>query len=342
MKKILLALAMVLFYCVPTYAGSGELYLYIWSEYIPDEVVENFTKETGIKVHMSNYDSNEAMYTKVKLAGEGYDLVVPSSDYVSLMRRQNLLLPLDKSKLSNFSYLAPKFTNQSFDPENIYSIPYMWGSTSIVVNTALLGNDTVNSIADLWKPELKGKLLLPNEPREVFALALKLLGYPLNETDPAHIEEAYQKLKSLIPSVRVFDSDSPKQALLAGEVAVGVVFNGEAFIANQENPDIKYVYPPEGYNLWVDSLCIPKGAKNIEEAHAFLNYLLRPDVATIISTEMGYSTPNDAAMKLIPKKVRNNHIVYPSNEVIERGEFQDYLGESMKLYDEYWVKLKTD
>ena len=342
MKKILLALAMVLFYCVPAYAGSGELYLYIWSEYIPDEVVENFTKETGIKVHMSNYDSNEAMYTKVKLAGEGYDLIVPSSDYVSLMRRQGLLLPLDKSQLSNFAYLAPKFTNQSFDPENTYSIPYMWGSTSIAVNTALLGNDTVNSIEDLWKPELKGKLLLPNEPREVFALALKLLGYPLNETDPAHIEEAYQKLKTLIPSVRVFDSDSPKQALLAGEVAVGVVFNGEAFIANQENPDIKYVYPPEGYNLWVDSLCIPKGAKNIKEAHAFLNYLLRPDVATIISTEMGYSTPNDAAMKIIPKEVRNNPIVYPSAEIIERGEFQDYLGESMKLYDEYWVKLKTD
>ncbi|WP_419778295.1 extracellular solute-binding protein [Maridesulfovibrio sp.] len=342
MKKTLLALAIVLFCCTQAFAGSGELYLYIWSEYIPDEVVENFTKETGIKVHISNYDSNEAMYTKVKLAGQGYDLIVPSSDYVSLMRRQGLLLPLDKSKLSNFEYLAPKFTNQSFDPENIYSIPYMWGSTSIAVNSAMLDENTVTSIADLWKPELKGKLLLPNEPREVFALALKLLGYPLNETDPAHIEEAHQKLKSLIPSVRVFDSDSPKQALLAGEVAVGVVFNGEAFIANQENPDIKYIYPPEGYNLWVDSLCIPKGAKNIEEAHAFLDYLLRPDVATIISTEMGYSTPNAAAMKLIPEEVRNNPIVYPSKEIIERGEFQDYLGESMKLYDEYWVKLKTD
>ncbi len=342
MKKTLLALAIILLYSVPSFAAGGELYLYIWSEYIPDEVVDNFSKETGIKVHLSNYDSNEAMYTKVKLAGQGYDLIVPSSDYVSLMRRQGLLVALDKNKLSNFSNLAPKFINQSFDPDNLYSIPYMWGSTSIAVNTAALGNDAVNSIADLWKPELNGKLLLPNEPREVFALALKLLGYPLNETNPAHIEEAYQKLKTLVPSVRVFDSDSPKQALLAGEVAVGVVFNGEAFIANQENPDIKYVYPPEGYNLWVDSLCIPKGAKNIDEAHAFLNYLMRPDVAAAISTEMGYSTPNAKAMELIPENVRKNNIVYPSEDTIARGEFQDYLGDSMKLYDEYWVKLKTN
>lgn len=342
MKKTLLAFAMVLFCSMPAFAGNGELFLYIWSEYIPDEVVENFTKETGIKVHMSNYDSNEAMYTKVKLTGQGYDLIVPSSDYVSLMRRQGLLVPLDKNKLSNFANLAPRFTNKSFDPENMYSVPYMWGSTSIAVNTATLGNNKITSIADLWKPELKGRLLLPNEPREVFALALRVLGYSLNETDPAHIEEAYQQLKSLIPNVLVFDSDSPKQALLAGEVAAGVVFNGEAFIANQENPDIKYIYPVEGNNLWMDSLCIPKGAKNIDEAHAFLNYLLRPDVAAKISSEMGYSTPNAKAMDLIPENVRNNPIVYPSEEVIERGEFQDYLGESMKLYDEYWIKLKTN
>ncbi|WP_319763716.1 extracellular solute-binding protein [Maridesulfovibrio sp.] len=342
MKKTLLGLALILLYSVPAFAGSNELYLYIWSEYIPDEVVENFTKETGIKVHMSNYDSNEAMYAKIKLAGKGYDLIVPSSDYVSLMRRQGLLLPLDKSKLSNFSNLAPKFTNQAFDPDNKYSIPYMWGSTAIAVNTGMVGKDMVNSVTDLWKPELNGKLLLPNDTREAFAIALKLLGYSVNETDPARIEEAYQKLKLLIPSVRVFDSDSPKQALLAEEVAVGVVFNGEAFIANQENPDIKYIYPPEGYSLWIDSMCIPKGAKNIDEAHAFLNYLLRTDVSAKISAEMGYSTPNTKAVNLIPEEVRKNPIVYPPAEVVERGEFEDYLGESMKLYEDYWIKLKTD
>ena len=342
MKKLLIAFVAVLLCATAATAAGGELYLYIWSEYIPDEVVQNFTRETGIKVHLSTYDSNEAMYAKVKLAGGGYDIVVPSSDYVSLMRRQNMLLPLDKSKLSNFANLAPKFTDQAFDPGNAYSIPYMWGSTAIAVNTGLLGEGTVNSIADLWKPEMRGRLLLPNDPREAFTLGLKLLGYSLNETDPAHIEEAYLKLRELFPGVLVFDSDSPKQALLSGEVSVGVVYSGEGYVANGENPEIAYIYPSEGFSLWIDSLCIPKGAKNVAEAHAFLDYLMRPDVAAAISEEMGYSSPNAKALDILPEEVRNNPIVYPSEDVLARGEFQDYLGEAMKLYDEYWVKLKTD
>lgn len=341
MKKMLFAFVLVLLCSAPSLAESGELYLYIWSEYIPEEVVENFTSETGIKVHLSTYDSNETMYAKIKLAGQGYDIIVPSSDYVGLMRRQDMLLPLDKSKLPNFANLSAKFGNQAFDPDNTYSVPYMWGSTAIAVNTGAFGGDRITSIADLWKPEMNGKLLLPNDPREAFSLALKLLGYSLNETDQAHLEEAYQKLKELVPMVRVFDSDSPKQALLSGEVQVGVVWNGEAYVANQENPEISYVYPREGFSLWMDSLCIPKGAKNVDEAHAFLNYLLRPDVAAVISTEMGYSTPNAKAMELIPEEVRNNPIVYPAEADAARGEFQDYLGEAMKLYDEYWVRLKT-
>lgn len=340
MKKLLLAIVLTLAFAVPALAGSGELYLYIWSEYIPDEVIENFTKETGIKVHISNYDSNEAMYAKIKLAGDGYDLIVPSSDYVGLMRRQDMLLPLDKSRLTNFANLSDKFTDQPFDPDNTFSVPYMWGSTAIAVNTGLLGESAVTSYADLWKPEMKGRLLLPNDPREVFAIALKSLGYSLNETDPAHLEQAYQKLKKLMPYVRVFDSDSPKQALLSGEVSVGVVWNGEAYIANQENPEIKYVYPKEGFSMWMDSLCIPKGAKNLDEAHAFLNYLLRPDVAATISTEMGYSTPNAKAAEFLEPEVADNPIVYPDAATAAHGEFQDDIGDAMKLYEDYWVKLK--
>lgn len=341
MKRVLFALAFVLLCATSALARGGDLYLYIWSEYIPDEVVAEFSRETGIKVHLSTYDSNEAMYAKIKLAGAGYDIIVPSSDYVSLMRQQGLLQPLDKKQLPNFSNLGGRFINQSFDPDNVYSVPYMWGSTAISVNTDLLGTQSVKTIDDLWKPELKGRLLLPNEPREAFALALKSLGYSLNETDPAHLEEAYQKLRTLIPLVRVFDSDSPKQALLSGEVSVGVVYSGEGFIANSENPQIAYVYPPKGFNLWVDSLCIPKGAKNTEAAHAFLNYLLRPSVAASISAEMGYATPNMKALPLLPESVRANPIIYPADSDLERGEFQDYLGPAMKLYDAYWLKLKT-
>ncbi|BDQ37069.1 putrescine-binding periplasmic protein [Pseudodesulfovibrio nedwellii] len=342
MKKFLFALVFIVLCSAPSYAENEELFLYIWSEYLPDEIVENFTQETGIKVHISNYDSNEAMLTKIKLAGQGYDLIVPSSDYVGLMRRENLLLPLDKSKLSNFTNLSSAFVDQPFDPDNTFSVPYMWGSTSIIVNTGTLGSAAIESIADLWKPEMDGRLILPNDMRDVFSVALKLLGYSVNETDPAHLEEAYQKLKILFPRVRAFDSDSPKQALLSDEVSVGVVWNGEAYIANTENPNIQYIYPPEGFSLWMDSLCIPKGAKNLDEAHAFLNYLLRPDVAAALSTEMGYSTPNAKAMDLIPEEIRTNPIVYPTEAEIQHGEFQDYLGEALKMYNDYWVKLKTN
>lgn len=342
MKKLVFALSVALLLATASPAMAKDLYLYIWSEYIPDEVVQNFTNETGIKVHISTYDSNEAMYAKLKLAGEGYDLIVPSSDYVSLMRRQDMLTPLDKAKLPNLGNIASKFANQSFDPENQYSIPYMWGSTAIAVNTGLLGEGAVTSIADLWKPEMSGRLLLPNDQRECFALALKLLGYSVNETDPAHIKEAYEKLTTLIPGVRVFDSDSPKQALLSGEVSVGVVYSGEGFIANSENPEIKYVYPTEGYTLWIDSLCIPKGAKNVDEAHAFLNYLLRPEVSAVISIEMGYASPIAKVGEYLDEEVRNSDIVYPSEETLARGEFQDDLGEAVKIYEEYWVKLKTN
>jgi spermidine/putrescine transport system substrate-binding protein len=198
-------------------------------------VLADFTKETGIRVNIATYDSNEAMYAKVKLVGKGYDLVVPSSDYVGLMRRQGMFTPIDVKKISNFNLVAPQFTNQSFDPGNTYSVPYMWGSTALAINTSLLPRQMVQKAADLWKPELKGKLLLPNDPREVMGIGLKVLGYSINEKNPEHLRQAYEKLKTLMPSVRVFDSDSPKQALLSGEVTAGLVWNGEAYTANKEN-----------------------------------------------------------------------------------------------------------
>ena len=345
MMKNLHLLALAVLFCLglatPLAAADRALYVYIWSEYIPEQVVADFTRETGIKVNISTYDSNEAMYAKIKLVGKGYDLIVPSSYYVGLMRDQGLLLPLDKKQLPNLKNIGPKFTNQSFDPDNSYSLPYMWGSTSIAVNTDMLGKDTVRDLADLWKPELKGRLLLPNDSREVIGIGLKVLGYPINDRDPAHLEQAYLKLKELMPSVRTFDSDSPKQALLSGEVAAGVIWNGEAFIANGENPAIAYLYPKEGFSLWLDSFCIPKGAANIAEAHLFLDYILRPEVAAVISQEMGYSSPNAAALEHLPAEVRSNPIVYPTDADAARGEFLDNLDDATnQLVEQYWLKLK--
>ncbi len=342
-RHALMILPLLLAAVVPGHAADKVLNLYIWSEYLPEEVLAAFTKETGIKVNISTYDSNEAMYAKIKLVGKGYDLVVPSSDFVGLMRREGLLAPIDTKKIPNFKLIEPRFTNQSFDPGNQYSVPYMWGSTAIAVNTKLVPAETVRTMADLWRPELKGRLLLPNDAREVLGMGLKSLGYSINETNPEHLRQAYEKVQALIPGVRVFDSDSPKQALLSGEVAAGLVYSGEAYVANGENEAIRYVYPAEGFTLWLDSFCLPKGAKNIEAAHAFLDFILRPQVSAVISKEMGYSSPNGKVFDFLPAEMRANPIVNPPAQDVARGEFLDSLDDkTLKLYEGYWVKLKTD
>lgn len=346
MKRLALAVLCLLLAAptavVPALAASKELYVYNWSEYMPDSVLEDFTKETGIKVIMSTYDSNEALYAKVRMVGaKGYDIIVPSTDFVSRMRKEGLLQPIDKSKLSNFGNLDPKLLNQAFDPDNTYSVPYMWGSTAIAVNVKDPAAASVTSFADLWKPELKGKILLPNDMRGVLGMGLKRLGHSLNEPDPAKVGQACDLLMPLMASVRVFDSDSPKQALLNNEVTAAVLWNGEAFVASGENPDIRYVYPKEGFSLWVDNLCIPKNAANVGNAHIFIDYLLRPEVAAFICQEMGYSSPNLAAQATLPEDVRGNPIVYPSPEDMARGEFETDLGPEVKAYEECWMKLKT-
>jgi len=341
MKRLVFAF-LCLMLATQALAASKELYVYNWSEYMPDSVLEDFTKETGIKVIMSTYDSNEALYAKIRMVeAKGYDLIVPSTDFVARMRKEGLLLPLDKAKLTNLGNLDPKIMNQAFDPDNTYSLPYMWGSTAIAVNTKDEAAATVTSFADLWKPELKGKILLPNDMRGVLGMGLRRLGYSLNETDPVKVAEACELLMPLMASVRVFDSDSPKQALLNNEVQAAVLWNGEAFIASGENPDIRYIYPTEGYSLWVDNLCIPKNAANVDNAHLFIDYLLRPEVAAFICQEMGYSSPNLAAQALLPEDVRGNAIVYPSSEEMARGEFETDLGEAVKAYEECWMRLKT-
>jgi spermidine/putrescine transport system substrate-binding protein len=342
MKKILFSLLLLLFVAGNAWSAKKNLYVYCWSEYIPEAVIAQFTAETGIKVTLSTYDSNEAMYAKVKMTGQGYDLIVPSTDFVSRMGKEGLLLPLDKKRLTRLGNLSPKLMNQAFDPGNTYSVPYMWGSTAMAVNSADAVAAGVTSLADLWKPEIKGKLLLPNDMRSVIGLGLKRLGRSWNETDPAQIQKACELLQPLMANVRVFDSDSPKQALINNEVSAAILWNGEAYIASGENPKIRYIYPPEGFGLWLDSLCIPKGAKNLVEAHAFIDFLLQPKVAAAISEEMGYSSPNLKAMELLPAEVRANAIVYPDEATLARGEFEVDLGrETERIYEKCWTTLKT-
>lgn len=339
MKAFILAL---LTFSMSLIADENVLYVYNWSEYMPQKVIKQFEKESGIKVKYSTYDSNEAMYAKIKTDKKSsYDIIVPSTYFVSKMSKEGLLSPIDKNKLPNFKNLNPTLLYKPFDPQNDYSVPYLWGSTGISYNSALLGKGAVTSWADLWNPKYKKSVLLTDDLREVFGMTLKVLGYSANDTDPAHIEQAYKKLLSLKPNVKVFNSESPKQVYLSEEVKLGMNFNGENYMANQESPDLKYVYPKEGIMLWVDSLVIPKNAKHIDNAHKFINFLLKPEIGKIVSEEIGYASPNNASIKLLSKSVQSNRIIYPTAQDLKNSEFQTDIGPAVKVYEKYWERFKA-
>jgi spermidine/putrescine transport system substrate-binding protein len=340
MKRLLLVLLLL---ASPLCAAEDKVVnVYNWSDYLPEEVLQKFTRETGIKVNYSTYDSNEVLYAKLKtLRGNGYDLVVPSTYFVNRMRSEGMLLKLDKARLPNFRHLDEALLYKSYDPGNEYSVPYLWGTTGIAYNSKLIKPGAVSRYADLWDPRFKGKVLLLDDVREVFGMALKVLGYSINDTDEKHIREAYEKLKELMPNVKVFNAESPKVFFLEEEVAVGLVWNGEVYKANKDNLDIKYVYPAEGASLWMDSLVIPIGAKNVDNAYVLLDFLLRPEVARMISEGIGYATPNKTALAEIPKELRDNPTVYPLRDDLKNSEFQTDVDEATSVYERYWELLKV-
>jgi spermidine/putrescine transport system substrate-binding protein len=325
----------------PAVAG-GEVVVYNWTEYMPDPILSQFTRETGINVVYATYESNETLYAKVKLMGaKGYDIIVPSSYFVSKMRREGLLAPLDKSKLTNLTNLDPALLDKPYDPQNRYSVPYMWGGTGLMVDSARIDPASVTSWRDLWNPAYRQAVLLQDDLREVFGIALALNGHSVNATDTDQIKASYELLTGLLPNVRLFNSDNPKMPYLNGEVTLGMIWNGEAFQAMEENPQLKFIWPKEGGIFWTDCLAIPKNAPNVENAHSFINFILRPDIAAQIAAEIGYATPNREAFKLLPEAVRNSPVAYPPNEVLHRSEFQNDIGEAIVVYEHYWEKLKT-
>ncbi|MFN2354770.1 MAG: extracellular solute-binding protein [Desulfopila sp.] len=346
MKKRIIRILLIMMICLPLVAATAgaaeKVYVYNWTEYIPEKVLAQFTQETGIEVVYSTYDSNETMYAKLKLIKkDGYDVAVPSAYYVSKMRREEMLLPLNKSLLPNIDSLDPALLHKDYDKNNTYSIPYMWGSTGIGVNSDYVDPQSVTSWQDLWDSRFRASLLLQDDMREVFHMALKSKGYSTNTKDPEEIKEAYQMLKELMPNVLLFNSDSPRVPFLSGEVDVGMIWNGEAWMARQENEAIRYIYPKEGVNLWVDSFVIPKAARNIDNAHSFINFMLRPEVAKMCVEEYGYATPVRTALPLLGEKVRSSRIIFPEKEVIEKGEFQSDVGEALPVYQGYWEKLRS-
>ncbi len=345
MKKLVAAALVALIAWVSPALAAGEekvVNVFNWSEYVPQDVLDQFTKETGIKVVYTTFESNEAMYAKLKLLrGEGYDVVVPSAYFIGLLARDNLVSPIDKSKLGDLSMLDPAVMGQAFDPDNAVSIPYMWGVTGLLVNKKVVNPAEITSWNDLHRPEFKGRVILSDDLRDTMGVALKALGYSINTKNEAEIKAAYEWLKKLKPSVRVFDVTATKQAFVSEEVVAGVCWNGDAYVAMQENKDLVFIYPREGVPLWMDNFVIPRAAAHKENAHAFIRYLLRPDVAAKCIEEYNYTSPNLAARALLPEEMGKSTVVYPGKEELKNSEVTLDVGDALKLYDKYWELLKV-
>ena len=320
--------------------------VYNWTEYISDSVLKAFTAETGIEVVYSTFDSNEAMYAKLKLMRNSgdYDVIFPGTDFVDKMRKENMLEVLDHNKISNFKLLNKTLLNAEFDPENKYSVPYLWGSSGIAVNTKRIDLSSINSWDDLWLPQYKGRVMLMNDLRDVFSMSLLTLGYPTSTQDPNHIKAAYEKLATLMPNVRTFNSDAPRMPFMEGETYLGLAWNGEVIMAQDQGmPELDFVYPKEGVIMWMDNMAIPKNAKNLENAYTFIDFLMRPENSAIISEEIGYGSPSDAARALMPPKMANNETIYPPADKMGHALFRRDVGDkTMALYQKYWDRLKVD
>jgi spermidine/putrescine-binding protein len=325
---------------------SKELNLFVWTEYIPADMQKCFELVYGIKVNRDEYSSNEEMYAKISAGGTSYDLVQPTDYIVSLMIRQGLLQELDHAKLPNIVNYDPNYMNFSFDPSNKYTLPYQAGTDAIVYNADTVKNPP-KSWADLWNPEYAGRMVFLDDSRAVIGATLLTLGYDVNTTDPAQLDQAKVKLAQLVPNIKLFDSDSPKTALIAGDVDLGLTWTGEAFLAQKEKPSITYVYPTEGAIIWQDNWAMPKDAPHADAAYAWLNYTMQGDVFWMMLRDFPFTNPNKAALDFakisqpeLYKAYMDSPITNTPIEAIKAAHRIDDVGEALPLYDQIWTEVK--
>lgn len=326
---------------------STELNLYTFAEYVPDDHIRCFEEAYGIRVNQDVYSTNSELYAKLAGGAASYDVVQPTDYILSVLIRQGLLQPLDKSRLTVFDWLDPAYLNQPFDPGNEYTVPYQAGTYAIAVNTDAV-ETMPDSWADLWNDEYAGRLTFLDDARSVIGLTMLTLGHPLNSTDPADLEEAKARLLELVPHIKLFESDNPKAALLGGDVDLGMVWTGEAVLAQRENPAIQYIYPSEGAILWQDNYAIPATAPHVDAAHAFINYTLQPDVFWLTLRDFPYTNPNRGALEwartnqpALYEAYINSPITNMPAEDIARGHRIEDVGAALPEFDRIWTEVKA-
>ena len=322
-------------------ASADELNIFVWTEYVSQDAIDAFEKDTGIKVNVSTYSSNEDMIAKVKSESEGtYDIIQPSDYAVEQLAGQGMLEELDKDKLTNLGNIGESYLDPSYDPGNVYSVPYQGGVAAIAVNTSKVDKE-ITSYADLFDPSLAGQLVVLDDYRAVIGMTERSMGLSMNETDPDTLSGVEEKLLTLKDNIALYDSDSPKSALISGDCSVGYLWSAEAALAMEENEDIQIVYPSEGAYVFMDNWAIPKGAKHYDAAMEFINYMLSVDAAKMNIEEFPYLSANSKAVEAMGDDYSSNEAKNPPAEVIAAGEYVSNLDtDTLAIYDEMWTKLK--
>ena len=320
--------------------GGRQVNVYIWTNYLPDEVVRDFERRTGIDAQIDTYASNEALLEKLQSGVADYDLVVPSDYMLKILVPQGLVRPLDLARLPHRKSLDPRFLDQRYDPGNRHSLPYLWGTTGIGYDRRKLGE--VTSWGALFDPKNAGRILMLDDEREAFGAALRLDGRSINERDPRALARAAARLKEQKRLVRTYNSADFANLLAAGDVDLAQGYNGElAKVVAKDRARLAYAVPREGGTLWIDNLAIPRNARHLDAAYALLDYLLEPQVAAKIVAGVRYASPNRDALPWIPADIRDDPAIYPPKAVLDRCELIEDLGPTTTLIDRLWTEVKA-
>ncbi len=325
---------------------SEQLFLYNWVEYIDPAIKEAFQAECGVEIVEDNFDSNETLLAKLQAGGANYDIIVPSDYMVQILIEEGMIEPLDFGVITNIGGFGDKFTHQYFDPEQAYTVPYFFGTSGFAVDTNLVADPqpTWSMVFDP-APEVCGKISMLDDERETIGAALMYLGYSINDTDPAHLEQAKELLVAQADCVKAYDSQTNDDLIVQGETVVGHMWTGDAILAGL--PDvggregIVYVIPQEGCTIWQDNLAVPVGSQSKYTAMVFINYLSDPEIAGQNAEFVGYGSPNEAAYEFIDPAILADPGVYPTDEAFAGLQWIEDVGDSIELYDRIWTEFKA-
>jgi spermidine/putrescine transport system substrate-binding protein len=333
----------------PQQGGGGgggpeekELSFYNWTDYVAKSTIPSFEEKTGIKVTQDYFTSNEELLAKLQAGGTGYDVIVPSDYMVAIMIKSDVIQPLDMSKIPNFKNVGENFKGLSYDPNNEYSAPYQWGTTGILYNKKEIGQQE-ESWDPMWNPEFEGMIGMLNDVRETMGAALYRFGYSVNSTDPDQLDEAEAALKEQKPLLRgYFDSASGNRPLVQrGDLLLGHVFSGDAFVALSENPDLDYIVPKPGATRWTDNMAIPAGAAHPDNAHKFINHILDAKVGAALTNYTYYNTPNEASVPMLDEALTELPGYTLAPEVYDRLQVIQDVGEATRDYERRFTEVKS-